>query len=233
MAAALGHRLRPDYAALVPLLAADPGWGELAGLSLRASLRVEQAGKVLEERAGDLLFTHRGFSGPVALDLSRWLTAPYAGEVELRARWIGRTEPDWESWLRQGGRRTLTSALREELPRRLAARLLRLARVDGERQLAQLPRPERNRLLEALASCPLEVAGSEGYRTAEVTGGGVPLEEVVTRTLESRLVPGLHFAGEILDVTGRLGGFNFLWAWVSGRRAGEAAAAGARAPGVG
>jgi predicted Rossmann fold flavoprotein len=227
LAASLGHRLRPDYAALVPLLAADEAWGELAGLSLPVALRVERDGKLLEERTGDLLFTHRGFSGPVVLDLSRWLTAPYAGPVRLRARWIGRSRPDWESWLRQGGKRSLASALREELPRRLAARLLRLARVDGERQLAQLPRPERARLVEALTACPLEVTGSEGYRTAEVTGGGVPLDEVVTRTLESRLVPGLHLAGEVLDVTGRLGGFNFLWAWVSGRKAGEAAASGA------
>jgi predicted flavoprotein YhiN len=70
----------------------------------------------------------------------------------------------------------------------------------------------------------LPIAGNEGYRTAEVTGGGVALAELVTNTLESRLVPGLSFAGEVIDVTGRIGGFNFLWAWVSGRRAGEAAA---------
>ena len=79
--------------------------------------------------------------------------------------------------------------------------------------------------VEVLDACPLGLAGDEGYRTAEVTGGGLPLEGLSTRGLESRSVPGLHAAGEIVDVTGRIGGFNFLWAWVSGRWAGEAAAA--------
>jgi hypothetical protein len=77
---------------------------------------------------------------------------------------------------------------------------------------------------ELLSACPLPVAGDEGYRTAEVTGGGVPLGALVTRTLEARAVPGLHFAGEVVDVTGRMGGFNFLWAWVSGRLVGRAVA---------
>jgi len=227
VSAALGHHLRPTYPALVPLIAADPSWGELAGLAVRAELSVERGGKVVGQQIGDLLFTHRGFSGPVALDVSWQLTAPFAAGSRLRARWLGHSEPDWDAWLRQGGPRSISSALREELPRRLAARLLALAGVDGDRRLAQLTREERRRLVEALAACPLEVSGNEGYRVAEVTGGGVPLEEVATRTLESRLVRGLHFAGEILDVTGRIGGFNFLWAWVSGRRAGEGAAGGA------
>jgi predicted flavoprotein YhiN len=102
--------------------------------------------------------------------------------------------------------------------------LVQLASVDPERRLSELARDERKRLVRVLADCPFEIAGNEGYRTAEVTGGGVPLEEVSTRTLESRRVPGLYFAGEILDVTGRIGGFNFLWAWVTGRKVGLAVA---------
>lgn len=223
-AAALGHALEPDYPALVPLIAGEAAWGELAGLSLVARLRVVQGGRTVAERRGDLLFTHRGFSGPVALDVSLHLTAPWAADARLLAHWVGRSEPDWETWLRQGGRRGVAAALREELPRRLVALLVERARVDPERSLAQLTRDERARLVEQLDACPLPVGGNEGYRTAEVTGGGVPLPELVTSTLESRRVPGLSFAGEVVDVTGRIGGFNFLWAWVSGRRAGEAAA---------
>jgi hypothetical protein len=102
--------------------------------------------------------------------------------------------------------------------------LVARAGVDPERTLARLSRAERTRLAEQFGACALEIAGDEGYRTAEVTGGGVPLGEVHVRTLESRCVPGLYFAGEILDVTGRIGGFNFLWAWVTGRRIGLAAA---------
>jgi predicted Rossmann fold flavoprotein len=223
-ASALGHALEPDYPALVPLFAGEAAWGELAGLSLPARLRVVRDGRIVAERRGDLLFTHRGFSGPVALDVSLHLTAPWAGDARLFAHWVGRSAPAWDDWLRQGGRRPVGAALREELPRRLAALLLERARVDPERSLAQLAREERARLVEQLDACPLPIAGNEGYRTAEVTGGGVTLAELVTNTLESRLVPGLHFAGEVVDVTGRIGGFNFLWAWVSGRRAGEAAA---------
>ena len=89
---------------------------------------------------------------------------------------------------------------------------------------SELPRQERQRLVSCLESTPLPVEGTEGYGVAEVTAGGVPLEEVRPRTLESRVAPGLFFAGEMLDVDGRIGGYNFLWAWVSGRRAGEGAA---------
>jgi len=99
-------------------------------------------------------------------------------------------------------------------------------RGDSERHVSEPPRADRARLVEALERYPLPVSDAEGYRTAEVTAGGLPLGEVVTGTLESRIVPELAFCGEMLDVTGRLGGYNFLWAWVSGRRAGEAAARG-------
>lgn len=223
-AASLGHALEPDYPALVPLLGGEAGWSELAGLSLVARLCVQRAGEVVAEREGDLLFTHKGFSGPVVLDVSLHLTAPFAGDATLTACWVGHNRPDWSAWLRQGGRRSVAAALREELPRRLSTLLIRRAHVEPERTFAQLTRDERARLERELAACPLKLAGNEGYRTAEVTGGGVALGELVTNTLESRVVPGLHFAGEVIDVTGRIGGFNFLWAWVSGRRAGEAAA---------
>jgi predicted Rossmann fold flavoprotein len=228
IATQLGHRTHPSYPDLVPLLAADPAWGELAGLALRARLRVERDGATALERTGDFLFTHKGFSGPVALDVSWQLTAPFAAGGKLRAHWLGRSDPDWDAWLRQGGARTIDLALRDELPRRLAQRLIALSGVPSERKLAQLSREERQRLVEVLAACPLDVVGDEGYRVAEVTGGGIALEDLEAGGLESRQVPGLHCAGEMVDVQGRIGGFNFLWAWVSGRKAGEGAAAGAR-----
>jgi hypothetical protein len=111
------------------------------------------------------------------------------------------------------------------MPRRLAVLLVRHAAVDLRQRASELSREARLRLVAVLTSFVLPISGSEGYRTAEVTGGGVLLDEVVTSSLESRKVPGLYFCGEILDVTGRLGGYNFLWAWVSGRRAGTALAA--------
>lgn len=226
LATRLGHQPRASYPDLVPLIAGDPGWGELAGLALRACLRVERDGRIALERTGDFLFTHKGFSGPVALDVSWQLTAPFAQGGTLRAHWLGRSNPDWEVWLRRGGARTIELALRDELPRRLVQRLIALSGVPAERQLAQLSREERQRLVDVLASCPLSVAGDEGYRVAEVTGGGIALEDLEPGGFESRVVPGLHFAGEMIDVQGRIGGFNFLWAWVSGRKAGEGAGTG-------
>jgi predicted flavoprotein YhiN len=135
--------------------------------------------------------------------------------------------PDWDAALRTGGKGTVGTVVRDPLPRRLADVLLDAAGVDAAARRSELSRSDRARLVDVLGRFPLPVAGSEGYRTAEVTAGGVLLDEVATKSLESRIVPGLHLCGEVLDVTGRLGGYNFLWAWVSGRRAGVAAADGA------
>jgi len=221
LAAKLGHARVPAYPALVPLLAADAGWSALSGVSVRARVRVEREGRLAEEREGDLLFTHRGFSGPVVLDASHHVTRP-PGDAVLRVNW-GAVD-DWDAVLRAPGRATVGSALRRRLPERLAARLAELAGSAPAQPLAGLRREERARLVDVLARYPLPVRGDEGWATAEVTGGGIPLAEIVPATLESRIVPGLHLAGEMLDATGRLGGYNFLWAWVTGRVVGRALA---------
>lgn len=220
----LGHVVHRRYPALVPLLCGDARWNELAGVSVVARLAALRGDKLVGERTGDLLFTHKGFSGPVALDMSRFLTGPEREGVEIVAGWHGLTVDAWDERLRKGGTRTVLLCLREWLPRRLVSVLIDLARVHPERKLAELSREERKRLSTLLGACPLPISGDEGYKTAEVTGGGVALEEVSTKTLESRRVPGLYFCGEVLDVTGRIGGFNFLWAWVSGRRVGQSLA---------
>ena len=119
------------------------------------------------------------------------------------------------------GRGTLP-LLREHLPDRLVRRLCELA---GAPATGDLPREARKRLVSLLTSTPLEVTGDRGFTFAEATAGGVPLAEVRLDTMESRICPGLHFAGEVLDVDGRIGGFNFQWAWASGFLAGKAAAA--------
>ena len=116
--------------------------------------------------------------------------------------------------------RAVTSILREHLPDRLARRLCELA---GAPSAGDLPREARRRLVGLLTAGPLEIAGDRGFTIAEATAGGVPLSEVRLDTMESRICPGLHFAGEILVVDGRIGGFNFQWAWASGFVAGTAA----------
>ena len=116
--------------------------------------------------------------------------------------------------------------MRRHLPARLADALLAEAAVLPERPLAQLRRDERTRLVGCLARYPLPWTGDEGYKKAEVMGGGVALSEVDARTLESRRHPGLFLCGELLDAFGPIGGYNFLWAWSTGRAAGLGAAGG-------
>lgn len=228
-ARALGHAVLPLSPALVPLLAGDSRFGELAGVSLPVRLNVLRDAKLIDSLQGDFLFTHKGFSGPVVLDVSWHFAAADAAGTKLEAGWLGDGAPAWEELLSRGGKQTLAHVLREHLPRRLALALLERAGLDPESSLSSLSRESRRRLLGELEHCELAVCGNEGYRTAEVTDGGVPLSELRTATLESRNVPGLYFAGEIVDVCGRIGGFNFLWAWVSGHKVGLAVAGAAGA----
>ncbi len=221
MARRLGHSILPPYPALVPLTTADDELRALAGISLPVRWRARKDGRLLEERTRELLFTHRGFSGPAILDASHWVVRDGS---ELLVAWSGLTETECRARIEAAGRRSCAGALSEWIPRRLAEVLCRRAGIAGDVQLAQLRREERERLLDHLTAFRLPVDGNEGFRTAEVTGGGVPIGEVEPSTLESRTTPALHLCGEILDVVGRIGGYNFHWAWVTGRLAGEAAA---------
>lgn len=234
LAGAIGHEVSETYPALVPLTLDAPDLRALAGVSCPAWLRVEErGGQALAQEAGAVLFTHRGLSGPATLQIAHHLVGPGPRGRRLR---IGLGAPalpiaggsgdaGWAAQLQDGrGGRTALQALRGELPQRLADALLTRAGVQGADRLAGLARDARARLLLALTALDPVVTGSEGYKTAEVTGGGVSLAELEWSTLQSRRRAGLYFAGETVDVTGRLGGFNFLWAFISGRVAGEAAA---------
>ncbi|MDT8342494.1 MAG: NAD(P)/FAD-dependent oxidoreductase, partial [Longimicrobiales bacterium] len=144
----------------------------------------------------------------------------------IRVDWTGEGEAAWRNRLSPGeasGRGGVGAVVARHLPQRLAARLLAEAGVPPDRPLAQLRRGERGRLLDVLVRYPLPWTGDEGYRKAEVTGGGVALDQVDPATLESRAHPGLHLCGEMLDAFGPIGGHNFLWAWATGRMAGVAA----------
>ena len=228
LAAALGHTIEPPTPALTPLTAEDPLCGLVQGVTVEAELRLGAGGKPVAATRGSLLFTHFGYSGPAALDLSRhWLRAA-GSEREVRASFLPDTRGEHldHDLVRIGAaepRLTLRRALARNLPERLAEALCREAGADPAGAVSQLPRALRARVVERLVLRPLPVNGTLGYEKAEVTAGGVRLSEVSTSTLESRLVPGLYLCGEILDVEGRLGGFNFQWAWSSGSVAGRAA----------
>lgn len=224
-ARALGHVVHPTYAALTPLRAQPAVHAGLAGVSLDVRITAVSS----RERAashGGFLFTHRGYSGPSVLDVShvavrsQWPGAPPA---DVRVAWTPLDRDAWTAHI-DAARGLVATALAQRLPQRLAEALVHEAGVEPGRTCAQLRRDERQRLLDALTSYSLPWTGDEGYRTAEVTGGGVALDEVHRTTLESKRAPGLHLCGELLDAFGPIGGHNFNWAWSTGRIAGLGAA---------
>lgn len=227
--ARLGHTVNPTYAALTPIVSARSPFAELSGVSFRVTISARDAeAKRASTATGGFLFTHQGYSGPSVLDVSHVVTrARSPGAARLNVQWTELGAAEWEDALRPQGNRTVTGALRAVLPDRLATLLLALAKVDATRSLAELRREERIRLIEMLVAAELPWTGDEGYRKAEVTGGGVALSEVHAQTMESKRHPGLYICGEVLDAFGPVGGYNFYWSWATGRAAGM----GANAPG--
>jgi len=219
IAEALGHVLTPTYPALTPLLAFPHPHAELAGIATDVGI-VSRGLKPAYRGKGALLVTHEGWSGPAVLDASHVVTtsAP-ASRHELIVDWTG-THPEALDAALQAGGGTVRSSLPATLPRRLLDTLVREAGANPTTPIAQLKRDRRRAVVEALAAYRLPWTGHAGYQKAEVTGGGVRLDEIDPRTMESRRRPGLYFCGEVLDAFGPIGGHNFLWAWATGRAAG-------------
>jgi predicted Rossmann fold flavoprotein len=218
LVAALGHRINPVYPALTPLVADPPVHAALSGVSLDVRLRgrVGATGKVVET-SGGFLFTHRGYSGPAVLDISHLATRNR--DAIIRVQWAPHSAQEWETRLVPTGA-LVSTVLSASVPQRLAAQLMHEAGVPSDRPMSTLRRRERVALIEALTTYRLPWTGDEGFKKAEVTGGGVALDEVDPRTLESRRHPGLFLCGEMLDAFGPIGGHNFAWAWSTGRLAG-------------
>lgn len=220
--AALGFEVKPTYAALTPITDQSGAFASLAGISLTVTLTATSA-KRSAEHTGGFLFTHRGYSGPAVLNVSHVLVragVESATPAKLTVCWTTLRDGDWKSALKPSGGRTVAGALRNEMPERLAVALLDVAKIDPRRPLAELRRDERLRLIETLVRGELPWTGDEGHKKAEVTGGGIALSEVDPRTMESRQHRGLFLCGEVLDAFGPIGGYNFAWAWATGRAAG-------------
>ncbi len=249
----LGHSLVPTVPALAPVLGRTDE--RLAGQTVPAVITVaDPDGRVRRRAAGSLLFTHLGTSGPAALDVSEeverggpdvrvtvdlWsLTdpagpmGPHLHDAKLPGACLGDTpspidvgvlDRELHELLQEAGP---GSSLGTVLRPRVAKRLIEvLVGDDATLPANQVPKDVRRRVARSLAALELHATGTAGYAKAEVTAGGVHLDELDRRTLESSVAPGLHLCGEVCDVTGRLGGLNFQWAWTSGYLAGRGAAA--------
>jgi len=227
----LGHEVQDTYPALTPLTAQPHRHAALSGVSLPVTVEAPQGKRPFVTRGG-FLFTHKGYSGPAVLNVSHLaVLARHAGDSrqEIFVRWTSLTNDEWDRTLRDE-EGTVLAVLRARMPARLAETLLDEVGVDPSATRATLRREDRRRLVDRLTRYPLPWTSDEGYSKAEVTGGGVALDEVDPRTLESRLHRGLFLCGEILDAFGPIGGYNFAWAWATGRAAGLAAAAFADKP---
>jgi len=233
-AEALGHTIVPPRPALVPVRV-DAAWvAELRGITIPdVGLRVvEGAGeghgkpRVLISRRGSMLFAHFGLSGPVVLDISREISGhPQPRTLKLECDFLpdvsgNALEEQLQKEVAAAGRRPLVTLLAAWWPRRLAEALMNQAGLATELRSADLRREERRRLVQIIKSLPLPVTGTLGFEKAEVTAGGVRLDEVDSRTMQSRVVPNLYLAGEVLDLDGPIGGFNFQAAFSTGWLAG-------------
>jgi len=212
LARQFGLMIQPPRPGLVPFVFSESDnkrWCDLAGVSTEAVASVPSSKQTFREK---MLFTHRGISGPAVLQISSYWDGQEPVSLDLAP------ERDLVSELRASGHRDGTgwkSLLRDVVPRRLADRWLEVRPLTGNSDSALV---DAERQLHEWKIVP---AGTEGFGKAEVTAGGVDTDELSAKTMESRRVPGLFLIGEVVDVTGQLGGFNFQWAWASGFCAGQ------------
>ncbi len=237
-AAELGHTVTPLRPALVPVTIRADWAKSLRGITMPdvvVRMRQTQAGKpsesldrhALAKHRGSLLFAHFGLSGPVVLDISRNITLhPQPRSLELVCDFL----PDvtaqsladrLQASAARDGKRLVPILLADGLPRRLADALTLQASVPLDQRAAELSRQQRTRLVHAVKSTPIPVTGTMGFEKAEVTAGGVDLGDVDSRTMGSKIVPGLFLAGEVLDIDGPIGGYNFQAAFSTGWLAGR------------
>jgi predicted Rossmann fold flavoprotein len=217
LAQALGHSLVETTPALAPLLLEGSFHKGLSGVAQDVAIAVHVDGRKQAAVRGALLWTHFGASGPAALDVSRFWHRARLGGRDVRL-FVNLLPPDdyaaVESWLLAAPRTlSLAKLLAERLPASVAAAVPEALEIDAKLALGKLRRGDRRALVKALTQWPLPVVDSRGYNFAEVTAGGIPLGEIDPATMQSRVCPGLYCVGEILDVDGRIGGFNFQWAW--------------------
>jgi predicted Rossmann fold flavoprotein len=226
LAQSFGHSMIETSPALTPLTTNDEDSKYLSGITQEVRLTLMTDGQRHFSCRESFLFTHFGFSGPAALDISRhYLRA--LGPKQIIANFIpDHDENSLQKYLgtvqQDSPRKTLKNVLIELMPQRLADLILKKAGIEAALRMNQLDKAARQRLITQCVYYPLDVTGVLGYSKAEVTAGGIDWAEINPKTLESKLVPGLFFAGEILDVDGRIGGFNFQWSWASGFTAAHA-----------
>ena len=236
----LGHKIADPRPALTPITTSATWMRSLKGITIPdVELRLVEIGKNIEKKAdwidtrrGSFLFTHFGLSGPSPLDISRSISGHACpSQLQLACDFLPQTsfdhlQADWRSLLSSQGRKNIGTIFgratsEQGLPKRLMLTLLGECDIDLERRGAELPKAQFRRLLRAVKSSCITVSGTRGFKKAEVTAGGVVLSEIDSRTMQSRIVPNLFVAGELLDLDGPIGGYNFQAAFSTAFLAGK------------
>ena len=226
LSSALGHTVTKLYPSLVPLETVETWPRQLSGLTLKnVSLTVKKENKTLYKEQGEMLLTHFGVSGPLILTASAYLAGKAEGAklyIDLKpALSFEQLQTKIDRDIAGNAKKTLEGALSGWLPSRLLTAVLAAAGLDPQQRAADTGRGARTAFLEKLKALPLTVKGTRPFTEAVITCGGIPVKEVNASTMESRLVSGLFFAGEILDVDAFTGGFNLQIAWSTGALAGD------------
>lgn len=222
LAASLGHRITEITPALTPLFIKNYRLGELSGISVKESrITIARSSRKIAHGEGDILFTPKGLSGPGILDLSRYALKGDRITVSLTDKNTQEIESLLPEAIKRDGKKSIRNILKIfDLPERLADALLSAASVDPLKKAGEISREERNRIRELISAFPFEIEEKGGFSIAMATAGGVSRDEINRKTMESKLVKGLYFAGEVIDVDGDTGGYNIQWAFSSGRAAG-------------
>ncbi|MCH2182739.1 MAG: NAD(P)/FAD-dependent oxidoreductase [Mariniblastus sp.] len=231
-AASLGHTLVPPVAALTPIRTTDPGPKQLSGMTLPSTgvTVVDPGGQppeVIARQQGSILFTHFGFSGPAIMNVSRAINRHDSpARLMLNLDFVCRESTEhfqsrFRDLLEAQGRSSVANLTIEDVPRRLLRYLLDRAEIPSETRAAELHRDQFTRLVREMKCASFPVSGTLGFKKAEVTAGGISLEEINSRTMESKTCPGLFLAGEVIDIDGPIGGYNFQAAFSTGWLAGQ------------
>lgn len=230
LARALGHEVGELKPSLIPILTQDEWPKALSGLSLKnVELTVKDQKKVLFREIGEMLFTHFGVSGPLVLSASAYMIEKQLADLRMLIDMkpgLSHEQLDQRILrdIAKEPKKQMVNLMPGLLPRAMAEPVLRIADIDPETVASQLTRAERERLVSTLKGIPLKVKGFRPVEEAIVTRGGLNIKQVNPSTMESKLVKGLYFAGEMLDVDGFTGGFNLQIAWSTGALAGKSAA---------
>lgn len=229
-AARFGHTIVAPRPALVPVTVVEPFVAELRGVTMPdVGVTILEGDKRLIRKRGSLLFAHFGLSGPVILDVSRAVSGhPDPRSLRLEIDLLPQMpEAELDAYLKNesaaSGKKLLAAVLAVDLPRRVADAILQVSGLARDRKAAALSKSDRQQIVRRIKALPLAVTGTMGFGKAEVTAGGVSLDEVDSSTMRSKLVPNLFIAGEVLDLDGPIGGYNFQSAFSTGWLAGESA----------